>query len=100
VLADGVSTLKTRSPQVVMEPNESYWDPARKPKVRIVYDNAIGKEDAIGAVAHGDGTVDVVLDLTVAEARAFDGHGRAKVQSKPAKTVLAAVFNRGKANSP
>ena len=83
-----------------MEPNETYWDQARKPTVRIVYDNAISREDALKAVATGDGNIDVVLDLTTAEAKAFDGGGHAKVQSKQAKTVLAGVFNRAKPNAP
>lgn len=81
-----------------MEPNETYWDPARKPKVRIVYDNALSKAEAIKAVA--EGKVDVVLDLTIEEARAFDGNGKASIQTQPAKTVLALVFNQGKSNSP
>jgi len=100
LLADGISTLKTRSPQVILEPNQTYWDPNRTPKVRVIYDNAISKEDAIRSVASGDGKVDVVMDLTVAEARAFDGQGKGKIQAKPAKTVLAGVFNENKPGSP
>jgi len=100
VLADGISTLTTRSPQVVLEPNETYWNPDRKPAVRIIYDNAIAKADAIRSVASGDGKVDVVMDLTVDEARAFDGNGKGKVQTKSAKTVLVGVFNENKPGSP
>ena len=100
MLIDGVSTLTTRSPQVVLEPNETYWNPDRTPAVRIIYDNAIAKEDAIRSVAAGDGQVDVVMDLTVAEARGFNGNGHGKVQTKPAKTVLVGVFNENKPGSP
>lgn len=100
MLADGISTLKTRSPQVVLEPNETYWNPDRTPKVRIVYDNATSKEDAIRSVESGDGRVDVVMDLTVDEARAFKGGGHGKIQTKPAKTVLVGVFNEAKPGSP
>ena len=100
MLIDGISTLKTRSPQVVLEPNETYWNPDRKPAVRIIYDNAVAREDAIRSVAAGDGRVDVVMDLTVEEARAFDGNGHGKVQTKPAKTVLVGVFNEGRKAHP
>ena len=100
VLADGISTLKSRSPQVVLEPNETYWDPNRTPEVRIVYDNAITKEEAIRSVASGDGRVDVVSDLTVAEAAAFSGGANGAIQTKPAKTVLVGVFNETKPGSP
>lgn len=100
MLADGISTLDTRSPQVVLEPNLTYWDPKRTPKVRIVYENAIPKEEAIKSVAAGDGRVDVVTDLTPGEARAFQGGGVAAIHAQPAKTVLAGVFNENKPDSP
>ena len=98
VLTEGYSTITKRTDEVVMEPNETYWDPARKPKVRIVYNNALSKEEAIVAVT--DGRVDVVLDLTVDQARDFDGKGKASIHAKAAKTLLAGMFNENKPNSP
>lgn len=102
MLADGISTLKTRSPQVVMEPNETCWNPDRKPTVRIIYDDAISKEDALRSVASGDGRIDVVMDLTVDEAKSFDGNGssKGKLQAKAAKTVLVGLFDENKPDSP
>ena len=100
MLAEGISTLDTRSPEVILEPNPDYWNPDRRPKARIVYDNAIGREDAIRSVETGDGRVDVVNDLSIAEARAFRGDGKAKLLSQRAKTVLTGLFNRNKAGSP
>ncbi len=46
VLTEGVSLIDSRSDRVVMEPNETYWNPDRKPTVRIIYDNVIGKAEA------------------------------------------------------
>ena len=100
MLTEGVSTLDTRSPEVVLLPNKDYWNPDRLPKARIVYDNAIGREDAIRSVETGDGRVDVVNDLSIAEVRAFKGEGHATVLSQRAKTVLTGLFNRNKADSP
>ncbi len=100
MLADGISTLDTRSPQVVLEPNLTYWNPERTPKARIIYENAIPKEEAIKSVAAGDGKVDVVTDLTPAEAHAFQGGSNAAILAQPGKTVLAGVFNENKPNSP
>jgi peptide/nickel transport system substrate-binding protein len=100
LLADGISTLDTRSPQVVLEPNLTYWDPKRTPKARIIYENAISKEEAIRSVAAGDSKVDVVADLTPEEAHAFEGGSVAAIHSQPAKTVLAGVFNENKPDSP
>ncbi len=100
MLAEGISTLDTRSPEVVLLPNNDYWNPDRVPKCRIVYDNAIGRDEAIASVASGDGRVDVVNDLSIAEARAFKGGDHAKLHSQRAKTVLTGLFNRNKADSP
>ena len=100
ILASGVSQLEKRSPEVVLDPNENYWNPDRKPTVRIVFDNIMSKADALKAVAMGDKSMDIVTMLTPAEAKAFDGNGNAHIQSKNAKTLLAAVFNQTDANSP
>ena len=100
MLAEGVSQLDKRSPEVVLDPNEAYWNPDRKPAVRLVFDNIISKADALKAVAMGDKKMDIVTMLTPDEAKSFDGHGNAHIQSRNAKTVLAAVFNQTQANSP
>ena len=83
-----------------MTPNEAYWNPDRKPTVQIVFDNIMSKADALKAVTAGDKKLDIVTMLTPADAKAFDGKGHAHIQSKNAKTVLAAVFNQSEANSP
>lgn len=84
----------------MLEPNPTYWDASRTPKVRIVYENAISKQEALESVAAGDGRVDVVTDLDSAEAHAFQGGDKAAIQAQPAKTVLAGVFNEHAADSP
>jgi peptide/nickel transport system substrate-binding protein len=68
--------------------------------VRLVFDNIMSKADALKAVAAGDKKLDIVTQLTPADAKAFDGHGNAHIQTKDAKTVLAAVFNQTAADSP
>ena len=95
-----MSQLDKRSPEVVLEPNPAYWNPARKPTARIVFDNIISKADAIRSVASGDGKVDIVTQLTPGEARAFKGGDHAKLVVGNTKTALAGVFNQNKANSP
>ena len=68
--------------------------------MRLVFDNIMSKADALKAVAAGDKKLDIVTQLTPADAKAFDGHGNAQIQTRDAKTVLAAVFNQTEANSP
>ena len=60
----------------------------------------MSKADALKAVAAGDKKLDIVTMLTPADAKSFDGKGNAHIQTKNAKTVLAAVFNQTAANSP
>lgn len=95
VLTSGVSTLEKRSPEVVMEPNTKYWNKDRVPQARIVFDNIIGRAEAIASVAAGDGKIDVVTNLTVAEAQAFKSD-KAKIVANNTKTVLVAVINQNK----
>ncbi len=100
MLTEGVSLIDSRSDRVVMEPNPTYWNPARRPTVRIVYDNVIGKAQGIQSVAAGDGRVDVVFDLTPDEAHAFPASEHGKIQTKKAKTILTGVFNENRPDSP
>ena len=100
VLTEGVSLIDSRSDRVVMEPNPTYWNPARKPSVRIVYDNVIGKAEGIRSVAAGDGRVDVVFDLTPEEAKGFPASDKGKIQTKFAKAILTGVFDERREDSP
>ena len=100
MLAEGYSRIDERTPTVVLEPNPTHWNPERIPSVRIVYDNATGKEAAMASVQAGDGRVDVVTDLSPEEARAFSGGANASLVSKAAKTVLVGVFNETPDDSP
>ena len=99
MLTEGYSRITERTDEVVLEPNETYWNLQRKPQVRIVYDNKIGKSEAIQAVASGDGRVDVVFDIVPDAAHVFTS-GKARIQSKRSKSVLVGVFNENKPNSP
>lgn len=81
-----------------MEPNPNYWNKARTPKVTIKFDNIISKAEALEEVAKG-GKVDIVTELTPAEAVALKGSKKARLVESKAKTVLVGVFNQNKAGS-
>lgn len=91
--------MAKRSPEVVLEPNPNYWDAARKPTVRIVFDNIISQADAIKAVSSGDSKIDVVTMLSPAAAKAFKSDNATIVPGK-AKTVMVGVFNQNREGSP
>jgi len=86
--------LDKRSPQVVLEPNENYWNPERKPKARIVFDNIISRAEALELVSDSIGKIDIVTELTPAEAERVANSKNARVVRSDAKTVLVGVFNQ------
>ena len=82
-----------------MAPNPNYWNKARTPKVTIIFDNIISKGEALDLVANSTGKIDVVTELSPAEAQAVAKSKNAHVVESKAKTVLVGVFNQNGAGS-
>ena len=98
VLKEGASVLDKRSPTLTLEPNANYWNKARMPKATFVFDNVISKAEALEEVAKG-GKVDIVTELSPAEAVALKKSSKASVVESKSKTVLVGVLNRNAPNS-
>ncbi len=90
--------LDKRSPTLTLEPNANYWNKARMPKATFVFDNVISKAEALEEVAKG-GKVDIVTELSPAEAVALKKSSKASVVESKSKTVLVGVLNRNAPNS-
>ena len=90
--------LDKRSPTLTLEPNANYWNKARMPKATFVFDNVISKAEALEEVAKG-GKVDIVTELSPAEAVALKKSSKASVVDSKSKTVLVGVLNRNAPNS-
>ena len=100
ILKDGTSTLEKRSPEVVLEANPNYWKASRKPKVqRVVFDNIISRAEALEQVGDPNGKIDIVTELTPAEAAQLARSKAATVVRSDAKTVLVGVFNQNRSDS-
>ena len=97
-MKEGASILDKRSPTLTLEPNANYWNKARIPKATFVFDNVISKAEALEEVAKG-GKIDIVTELSPAEAVALKKSSKAKVVESKSKTVLAGVLNRNAPNS-
>ena len=98
VLKEGASVLDKRSPTLTLEPNQNYWNKARIPKATFVFDNVISKAEALEEVAKG-GKIDIVTELSPAEAAAMKKSTKANVVESKSKTVLVGVLNRNAPNS-
>ena len=83
---------------MTLEPNPNYWNKARMPKATFVFDNVISKAEALEEVAKG-GKVDIVTELSPAEAVALKKSTKAHLVESKSKTVLAGVLNRNVVNS-
>lgn len=100
ILKSGVSTLEKRSPEVVLEANPNYWNTERRPKVKkVIFDNIVGREEAVDLVSNSEGKIDIVTEITPAEAAKVEKSKYARVVRSDAKTVLVGVFNQTKATS-
>jgi len=98
MLKDGVSTLEKRAPVVTLVPNPNYWNKGRMPKATMQFDNVISKSEALDEVMKG-GKVDIVTELTPAEAAQVRKSKNAHVVESKAKTVLVGVFNQESSSS-
>jgi len=99
VLKEGVSVLDKRSPEVVMVPNKAHWNKARIPKATIVFDNIVSKAEALDLVMNQTGKVDIVTELTPAEAKEVAKSKNARLMESKSKTLIVGVFNQNAAGS-
>lgn len=66
---------------------------------RVIFDNRMPKAKALELVGTTEGKVDIVTELTPAEAAKVAKSKHAKVVRSDAKTILVGVFNQKTANS-
>ena len=97
ILKSGFSVLDKRAPELVLVPNPDHWNAARRPKNEIRFDNLMSKEEGLQALKAGK--VDIVTELTSAEAASLADSKTAKVVRNDAKTILVGVFNQTAPNS-
>ena len=98
MLKEGASILDKRSPTLTLEPNKNYWDKSRIPKATFVFDNVMSKAEALEEVAKG-GKVDIVTEVSPAEAIEVAKSKKAHVVASKSKTILVGVFNENAPNS-
>jgi len=84
-----------RTPQLVLEANPTYWDHARGPWVqKVVFRNNLTAAEALDLCVSGDGEVDIVTEVSPADAARVKASGFARLEVCDANRVLVGVFNR------
>ena len=90
-----------RTDQVVLTANPKHWNTARGPRLeRVVYVNDISEPDALEAVCDREGEIDIVAEVSAADARRVQDSRHAKLVAIDSMRVLIAVINRGPEAAP
>ncbi|MGH7727579.1 MAG: ABC transporter substrate-binding protein [Vulcanimicrobiaceae bacterium] len=84
-----------RTPEVVLEASPTYWDRARGPRVaKVVFRNNLSPAEALERCCSGDGDVDIVTEVSPADAGKVLASKHAHLEVHDANRVLVGVFNR------
>ena len=90
-----------RSPQLVLEANPDHWNVERGPHVeRAVFRNDLSPERALDLCLDGDGEVDIVTEVSPADAERVLASQHAKLIAFDANRVLVGIINRGQTDVP
>jgi ABC-type transport system substrate-binding protein len=84
-----------RSDRVVLEANRDHWNKQRGPRLeRVVFRNDLSPEEALDACVSGDGEVDIVTEVSPADAERVRSSEHAELVEYDANRVLVGVVNR------
>ena len=91
-----------RSPELVLEANLDHWNRAeRGPRVqRAVFRNNLSPSQALDLCLAGDGEVDIVTEVSPADAERITASQYARLVTADANRVLTCIINRGRADVP
>ena len=93
---------ESRSAEVVLEANLDHWNRAeRGPRVqRAVFRNNLSPSQALELCLSGDGEVDIVTEVSPADAQRVVASQHARLIVSDANRVLTCVVNRGRSDVP
>ena len=84
-----------RTDEVVLEANTEHWNPDRVPRIqRIVFRNGLAPAEALDLCVSGDGEVDIVTEVSPADAAKVEASEHTELVPFDANRVLVGVFNR------
>lgn len=91
-----------RTPELVLEANLDHWNRAeRGPRVqRAVFRNDLSPAQALDLCLAGDGEVDIVTEVSPADAARVQASEFARLITADANRVLTCIVNRGRSDVP
>lgn len=91
-----------RTPELVLEANRAHWNAAeRGPRVeRAVFRNNLTPSEALDLCLTTDGEVDIVTEVSPADAARIEASEHAQLVTIDANRVLTCIINRGAGDVP
>jgi peptide/nickel transport system substrate-binding protein len=87
--------FEDRTPTVRLVANTDYWDKRRGPHLReVVFRNDVSPERALELVCTTEGEVDILTEVSPADARRVEGSEHARLVSIDPVRAVAGVINR------
>lgn len=84
-----------RTERVVLEANDHHWNTQRGPRLqKVIYRNDLSPADALSAVCDHEGEVDIVSEVSPADARKVIESRHAQMVAIDAMRILVGVINR------
>lgn len=84
-----------RTPRVRLVANTRYWDKDRGPHLsEVVFHNDLSPEEALDLVCTTEGKIDIVTEVSPADAERVEQSEHAKLVADDAMRVVAGVINR------
>jgi peptide/nickel transport system substrate-binding protein len=95
LVAIWLDTRQDRTPRVVLEANTDYWDRERGPRLeKVVFRNDLTPQDALRLVCDTEGEVDIVTEVSPADAERVKSSAYARLVTTDAMRVLVGIINR------
>jgi peptide/nickel transport system substrate-binding protein len=92
-VATNLITAEDRTPRVVLEANRDHNTPRRAQVERVVFVNDLTPAQALEAVCDREGELDIVTEVSPADAARVEASEHARLVSFDANRLLAGIFN-------
>jgi ABC-type transport system substrate-binding protein len=97
----GLIESEDRSPRLVLQANQSHWNHERGPRLqRVVFRNDLTPAQALELCISTEGEMDIVTEVSPADAARVLHSQYAKLVECDANRVLVGIFNRSHADVP
>jgi ABC-type transport system substrate-binding protein len=97
-VATNLITAEDRADQVVLEANRDHNTPRTARLERVVFRNDLTPEQALAAVCEREGEVDIVTEVSPADAQRVDASEHARLVTIDANRLLVGIFNTWDSN--